>query len=529
MSSWDVDEIPERLGRYEVLLPIASGGMATVYLAHSTGLAGFEREVALKLTHGHLLHNPEFVTALMDEARLAGRIRHPNVVSVHDVGEDGDRVYIVMDYVEGDSLAGLQRKLKKRDALLPLPIALRILDDVLGGLHAAHELRDTDGTSMGVVHRDVTPHNILIGVDGVSRLTDFGVAKAASRLTNTATGLVKGKIAYLAPEQARGQRIDRTCDVWAAGVVAWELFSGMRLHDGLNDAALMLKIVRDAPMRLSHLRSDIPRPIDEAVAGALTLDPRARHASAEVFAEVLVRAAAAAGIARADPREVKNFLLPMVEAELGNRKNKVTHIRRGRGSMPPVSERALRVDQGPTVAVVPISRPPSSSSSSHRVPLDATAEDLEPRDRTSATVFETSDRPPVVGSTQTLTAPRARARVWILAAVIPVSLIGFFSIVALWSRPETAPVSAPQIATQSPEPHAAQAPLPPPVEAPLVPAEEADAAVIISPSQLAVESAEPSPKVHGAPPRRWPLTGKPAPAAESPPAQPEPLGNPYNR
>jgi serine/threonine-protein kinase len=224
VTSWDTDEVPERLGRYEVLVPIASGGMATVYLARSTGMAGFEREVALKLTHGHLLHNPEFVTALMDEARLADRSGTKRR-GVHDVGEEGERVYIVMDYVEGDSLAGLQRKLKKRDAIMPLPVALRILDDVLSGLHAAHDLKDGDGSSMGVVHRDVTPHNILIGVDGVSRLTDFGVAKAASRLTNTATGLVKGKIAYLAPEQARGQRIDRTCDVGGGcrrlGAVQW--------------------------------------------------------------------------------------------------------------------------------------------------------------------------------------------------------------------------------------------------------------------------------------------------------------------
>jgi serine/threonine-protein kinase len=522
VSSWDTDEVPERLGRYEVLLPIASGGMATVYLAHSTGLAGFEREVALKLTHGHLLHNPEFVTALMDEARLAGRIRHPNVVSVHDVGADGDRVYIVMDYVEGDSLAGLQRKLKKRDAMLPLPVALRILDDVLAGLHAAHELKDTDGSSMNVVHRDVTPHNILLGVDGVSRLTDFGVAKAASRLTNTATGLVKGKIAYLSPEQARGQRIDRTCDVWAAGVVAWELFSGMRLHDGLNDAALMLKIVREAPMRLSHLRSDIPRPIDDAVAGALTLDPRARHASAEVFAEALVAAAAAAGVPRGDARDVKSFLAPMVDAELTHRKEKVTRIRRRRGSLPPASESGLRVQE--TVAVVPISRPPlpSSASSSQRIPLDAT-EELEPRDRTSATVFETSERLPVVGSTQTLTAPRGRMGVWLVAALIPATLIGFFAVVALRSKPETAPVSAPQLTVQPPPPNAAHAP---------VPVEDPDAGSeveVVDPSNLAVESSEPTPRVHGAPAatRRRPVSGKPA--VEVLPTQPRPLENPYNK
>jgi serine/threonine-protein kinase len=511
--------------------------MATVYLARSTGMAGFEREVALKLTHGHLLHNPEFVTALMDEARLAGRIRHPNVVSVHDVGEDGDRVYIVMDYVEGDSLAGLQRKIKKRDALVPLPVALRILDDVLLGLHAAHELTDTDGSSMNVVHRDVTPHNILLGVDGVSRLTDFGVAKAASRLTNTATGLVKGKIAYLAPEQARGQRIDRTCDVWAAGVVAWELFSGMRLHEGLNDAALMLKIVREPPMRLSHLRSDLPKPLDEAVAGALTLDPRRRHPSAEAFADALVKAAASVGIARADARDVRDFILPMVEKELESRKAKVTRLRQGRGSLPPVSERNVRIDQGPTVAVVPISRPPmpSSSSSSHRsvsgIRAQTISEELEARDRTSATVFETSDRPPVVGTAHTRTEPRFSARMIgaFAGGFVALGFFGFVMFLKLTSSPEQPP-TLPVNPAANPMPIVTATQ---PVLAPTVgPDELADAEPpIIDPSQLPVVSTDPTPRTHpGRPTTKKPVTGKPlAPSTETLPEHPQPLDNPYKR
>jgi serine/threonine protein kinase len=523
VTSWDTDEVPERLGRYEVLVPIASGGMATVYLARSTGLAGFEREVALKLTHGHLLHNPEFVTALMDEARLAGRIRHPNVVSVHDVGEEGERVYIVMDYVEGDSLAGLQRKLMKRDSVVPLPVALRILDDVLLGLHAAHDLKDADGVSMGVVHRDVTPHNILLGVDGVSRLTDFGVAKAASRLTNTATGLVKGKIAYLAPEQARGQRIDRTCDVWAAGVVAWEMFSGMRLHEGLNDAALMLKIVREPPMRLSHLRSDLPRALDEAVAGALTLDPRRRHASAEVFADALTKAAASVGISRADARDVRDFILPMVQPELDTRKSKVTRLRQGRGSLPPTSERGLRIDQA-TVAVVPISRPPlhSSSSASHRRMDNTISEELEARDRTSATVFETSDRPPVVGTARTHITPRLTTRVLLYGGLAV--LVGFFGFIAVlkWTATPDPSISNPE----APQP--VTLPAQQPIAAPPISTEENADAEVFDPSQLPVDDPTPRPYTGGV--RKTPKTGKTAPPpAETLPSKPEPLPSPYER
>ncbi|MEZ4223240.1 MAG: serine/threonine-protein kinase [Polyangiaceae bacterium] len=360
---------PERLGRYEVLIPVASGGMATVYLARAQGLAGFEHEVALKLTHGHLREDSEFVESLMDEARLAGRIRHPNVVSVLDVGEDPHGVFIVMEYVEGDSLANVLRLLRDENQRVPPDIALRLLDDVLMGLHAAHELRDESGQPMNVVHRDVTPHNILVGLDGIARLTDFGIAKAATRLSNTSTGLVKGKIAYMAPEQAQGRPIDRRCDVWAAGVVAWETLAGTRMYEGPNEAAILLKIVREPPTRLRTVRRDLPTELDNAVAKALQLNVQHRYESAEQFAQGLMTAAAAGGLRPAERRDVSAYLEPLLEPRLRARRTKMLEIQALRRRMGELA--------APNVA--------TASSTGMRVPRP-TGADSEPPPEGTATI-----------------------------------------------------------------------------------------------------------------------------------------------
>jgi eukaryotic-like serine/threonine-protein kinase len=282
---------PSRVGSYELLLPIASGGMATVYLARKRGARGFERDVALKLTHSFLREQPEWTAQLIEEAKLAGRIHHPNVVEVLDVEDDPQGVFLVMPYVEGDTLGGLFKHALSEGAPIPTDIALRVLVDALAGLNAAHEMKDEDGQPLGLVHRDFTPQNILVGIDGVSRLADFGVAKAASRMGGTRTGVVKGKAAYMAPEQVRGQPLDRRADVWAAGVVAWELFAGKRMRLADEDqAVLLLKAVSEAPPRLRTARPDVPPAVDEAVATALTLDRARRCPTAHRFSEALVRA-----------------------------------------------------------------------------------------------------------------------------------------------------------------------------------------------------------------------------------------------
>jgi serine/threonine-protein kinase len=246
-------------------------------------VAGFEREVALKLVHAHLRADEESRLHLLEEARLAARIRHPNVVPVTEVDADAVGVFLVMDYVEGEALSGLVRVLRDQNHRLPPRLIARIMNDSLAGLHAAHELRDGSGQFIGLVHRDFSPQNILVGIEGVARLADFGVAKAASRTVRTKTGLVKGKVAYMSPEQARGHKVDRRCDVWAAGVVVWELITGRKLYDHEDDVATLLSVVTEEPPRLASVMQGVPPALDEAVAYALTSDVNNRCPSAEAF------------------------------------------------------------------------------------------------------------------------------------------------------------------------------------------------------------------------------------------------------
>jgi eukaryotic-like serine/threonine-protein kinase len=301
------------VGPYELLLPIAAGGMATVFLARHHGAGGFRREVALKLLHPHLRLEPHVVEELLEEARLAALLRHPNVVPVLDARDDPEAAYLVMDYVEGDTVAGLIERAEKEDYRLPEPVNLRILSDVLEGLEAAHQLRGPNGRCLGLVHRDVSPQNILVGVDGIARLTDFGIAKASSRLALTRTGLVKGKVGYMAPEQARGQPLDQRCDVWAAGVVAWELFAGRRLFGSDNDIATAVRLLEQRPPRLRSVRADVPAEVDDAVAFALVPEADLRCPTAGEFLRRLSGAGPVAS--QDDVAEVVSMLTENVRLE----------------------------------------------------------------------------------------------------------------------------------------------------------------------------------------------------------------------
>ncbi|HKO91370.1 MAG TPA: serine/threonine-protein kinase [Polyangiaceae bacterium] len=319
---------PERVGKYEVLLPLGTGGTATVYLARTRGVAGFEREVALKLVHAHLRADEESRLHLLEEARLAARIRHPNVVPVTEVDSDAHGVFLVMEYVEGEALSGLVRLLRDSNHRLPTRLIARIMNDALAGLHAAHELRDSEGQLVGLVHRDFSPQNILVGIEGVARLADFGVAKAASRTVRTKTGLVKGKVAYMSPEQARGHKVDRRCDVWAAGVVVWELVTGRKLYDHEDDVATLLSVVTEEPPRLGTVLQGVPASLDDAVAYALTSDVGSRCPSAETFRQMLESAWDECG-GMASTTELGAFVRQTVGHRLAERR---TLAQRGRTS-----------------------------------------------------------------------------------------------------------------------------------------------------------------------------------------------------
>lgn len=297
-----------RIGRYETLGVIGTGGMATVYLGRAVGEGGFERLVALKVMHPHIAKEPEFVAMFLDEARLAARIRHPNVVATLDVQRSDEGLFLVMDYVEGQSLRAILRQLRAERATLDLGMALRIVVDMLTGLHAAHELKGPDGSLFNLVHRDVSPHNILVGADGVSRLTDFGVARAEFRLSSTRGTSLKGKLAYMSKEQLMAEKIDRRSDVYAAGVVLWEALVGKRLFAAPSDGALVTMILAGARRSPRQANERVSRSIDYVCMQALSIEPSERYESAEQFVEAIEAAAQKDGIRIDSPRTLGRFV-----------------------------------------------------------------------------------------------------------------------------------------------------------------------------------------------------------------------------
>jgi serine/threonine-protein kinase len=272
------------VGRYVVHDRIAAGGMATVHVGRLLGAAGFSRTVAIKRLHDQYARDPEFVAMLLDEARLAAQIRHPNVVQTVDVVAEEDELLVVMDYVEGDSVAHLAKLALGGGGRVPHPYAASIVAQALQGLHAAHEAKDRNGDPLGIVHRDVSPQNVLVGVDGVARVLDFGIAKAASRSTSTEEGQLKGKTAYMAPEQLRHGAVDRRTDVFAAGVVLWELLAGRRLFFADGPGEIMARVL-EMPIDPPHaFAPDVPIELSLAVLRALERDPEDRFQTAEEMA-----------------------------------------------------------------------------------------------------------------------------------------------------------------------------------------------------------------------------------------------------
>lgn len=279
--------VPRCVGRYCIGPEIASGGMATIRLGQLEGPGGFRRLVAIKQLNAELAAEPGLSALLVEEARLTSAISHPNVVSIFDVLEHDGELMLVMDYVNGETLSQLLRQARKRRVEAPVPVVRRIVSDVLHGLHAAHTATDVEGSPLGVVHRDVSPQNIMVGVDGVARVLDFGVAKAARGANYTAPGQVKGKLAYMAPEQLREQAVDARTDVFAAGIVLWEALSGRRLFVGGTASQLVSQLLSQPIARLNEERSDICPELDQLLEKALARSPGARFASAQAFADAL--------------------------------------------------------------------------------------------------------------------------------------------------------------------------------------------------------------------------------------------------
>jgi eukaryotic-like serine/threonine-protein kinase len=277
---------PLQLGRYTLIAELASGGMATVYLGRLAGDEGFGRTVAIKRLHRHLAAEPEFVAMFLDEARLAVRVQHPNVVSTLDVVSQGGELFVVMEYVAGDSLGALLKATRDAGGTLPIPIVTSVVVGFLHGLSAAHGATSERGEPLAIIHRDVSPQNVLVGVDGVARIVDFGIAKASTRIQTTREGQLKGKLAYMAPEQTAGE-VSRQTDIYAAGVVLWEALTCRRLFLGETEAQLLRKVMEADVKEPSRHNAEVSADLDRVVLRALAREPEMRFSTAHEMAAAL--------------------------------------------------------------------------------------------------------------------------------------------------------------------------------------------------------------------------------------------------
>jgi hypothetical protein len=328
-----------RLGRYIIVGQIAAGGMATVHLGRLLGAAGFERTVAIKRMHPQLAKDPQFASSFVDEARLAACIRHPNVASTLDVIVQDDEILVVMDYVQGESLS---RLLRQHGRAAPPPIVLSIVSQMLSGLHAAHEATSPRGEPLHLVHRDVSPHNVVVGTDGIVRVVDFGVAKASWRMQDTRDGSLKGKLSYMSPEQLQWRKLDRRSDIFSASVVLWEALTGERLFTGESTEDAVRKILlMDVPPP-STQAPQVPKALDAIVARGLARDPTDRFETAHDMAVALD-----AVTPHATVREVGAWVSEIAKTALAERTQMLRELEKmtvdgAREAVPPQLLRALR-------------------------------------------------------------------------------------------------------------------------------------------------------------------------------------------
>ncbi len=271
----------ENYGKYQLLKRLAMGGMAQIYLARQRGPEGFEKLLVIKRILPHLAENGDFVRMFLDEARIAARLDHPNIVDIYDLGAQDDSFFIAMEYIHGEDLRRVWKRAERSGQLIPVPLVCRIMIEACAGLDHAHKQKDAQGKPLGIVHRDVSPQNILLTFEGRVKVVDFGIAKAADQATVTRSGVLKGKYSYMAPEQAAGQKnLDCRTDIFALGVVLYELLTGMRLFKRLTDMATLQAVADCEIAPPSQINPRVPKDLDPIVMKALTREPEDRYAEA---------------------------------------------------------------------------------------------------------------------------------------------------------------------------------------------------------------------------------------------------------
>ncbi|QRN94007.1 protein kinase [Archangium violaceum] len=270
----------ETYGNYQLIKRLAMGGMAQIYLARQRGPEGFEKLLVVKRILPHLAENEDFVRMFLDEARIAARLNHPNIVQIFNLGAQDDSFFIAMEYIHGEDLRRVWKRAERSGQLIPVPLVCRIIIEACAGLDYAHKKTDANNKPLGIVHRDISPQNILVTFEGRVKVVDFGIAKAADQATVTRSGVLKGKYSYMSPEQAAGQKLDRRSDIFALGVVLYELLTGTRLFKRPSDMSTLQAVAECKILPPSQVNSRVPAHLDPIVMKALTRDPADRYAEA---------------------------------------------------------------------------------------------------------------------------------------------------------------------------------------------------------------------------------------------------------
>lgn len=555
----------QTIGRYEFLIPIAEGGMASVWAARMKGTRGFQKTLAVKMMLSSLSDNPQFEQMFMDEARIASRIHHPNVVEIFDLGEENEVLFIAMEYIDGEPLSTIFRTAQKKQGV-PVHIAVRIISDACAGLHAAHELANESGEPLGLVHRDVSPQNILVSYDGAVKIVDFGVALAEGRSSDkTSAGTVKGKAPYMSPEQALGKNLDRRTDIFALGIVLYHLTTGRHPFRADNDILTLHNIIENEPPRPSSIVPNYPRPLESVVLKALEKSADKRFQTMEEF-EVALERALPPTQNRTRSADVARFVRETVGERGEKRRDALRSAVRladerlqneldtAKLAARPVAEIGLTAPTG----IVPLSvrtglHPTAVEGTGlSRIATSPTAAlpsfpipDIGPASEQPSSSFQTpssitngvigmvaSTPPPASSTAIPLTRPAASSKMpMILGGVALVALLGG---VAVFAAPRSSPVSTGQPLSSSPAPTApphespaVASAAPPPAPAPASAAPVASDAVALDSLPSASPRALPPPGTprFGAPIAKVAPTA-PAPTAPAPTAAPSPTTPP---
>lgn len=375
-------------GQYVLVRKLAEGGMAEIFLSKLLGADGFERNVVIKRMLSNLSSIPDFVEMFRDEARLAARLSHPNIIQIHELGFIEGCYYICMEYLAGEDFSSTLRQAGKKRQYTPIPITLRVLVDAARGLHYAHDFTNEEGQPLHIVHRDISPSNLYVTYQGQVKVLDFGIAKAASRVVQTRTGVVKGKYIYMAPEQAQGKEVDRRADVFSLGVSLYESLTNVRPFARENDLAVLNALLQGDFQPPALLRRDIPPELNEVVLKALALRPEDRYATAADFADAIEHSVKGK-VPLATHKELAEYLRSQFGEERYAAKTRVptlatlTSLSAQPGGQPP--QQVVFTPSGTYPAVPPVAPPTSpqriSSTAVVPPPMGARAEPEGPKRR----------------------------------------------------------------------------------------------------------------------------------------------------